>query len=277
MELLEKQLIDKFFNVEIPKKSVLEFFKSKYPHIFFAYLIKRTFSEDWNLEIVIDGNKGVGKSYLGFKILETFTYLDSKEKYSQDIIKKSFIVPLPVTSLSDKEEINLIVEQIKEALEDDNIKLIVFDEAGDLLFTYDRMTKEAKLLVKILRKVRKYKKSFIFIHPHIFELNPNIKYRSFSLWIHGLYRVYNKYSRFVVLRGIDYKKEFVYSLDHIKHALDVYNIQGWFKNKYYLFSFNFNYNPDDYSNYKELLREKQQELILSKETKIYGVTIREIY
>jgi len=249
----EKEIIEKLKNSV--KKDFLVQVRKKYPHIYFAYIIKKLMDNDYNAEIIIDGPKGVGKSYLGFKIMEAFYHMIDRE----NLIFDSFIAPAPIDLIDEKLETTFVKRQIEEAVSK-KVNLIVLDEAADILFYRDFFLSETKQFVKMLRKIRKYKISFIFIHPVFFELDPGVKYRSFTYWIHGVRRITNKYSEFVVLRGIDPKKEMNFDLKHLEYALWFYGIDGWYKNRYFLFSFKLGYDSEDYEKYKKMLDEKQKKV-----------------
>jgi len=250
-----EQLIQKLRSSKV-SKDILAKIRTTYPDLYLAYWIWLRHKNNYNIEIIVDGAKGVGKSFYVYCVLESFYQLVGKNK---EIIKKSFIAPAPINILEEHSEFDFIKVQIEEALNNDDVRLIVFDEAGDYLLSYDLMKKESKQFVKILRKIRKYQKSFIFIHPHISEINRAVRSRSFNLWVHGLKRT-KDYSYFVVLRGMNPKVEFEYSFDHIKYALFRYGEGGWFKNKYYLYSFKFKFDHEKYENYKNLFKEKQKEV-----------------
>jgi len=182
--MILKELIQKLRKGNVSKE-LLAKIRTTYPDLYLAYLIKLRHDNDYNMEIVVDGPRGVGKSFYSYSVLEKFYRLIRKDI---DTLKKSFIAPAPINIIEERNEFEFIKCQIEEALNDDNVHLIVFDEAGDYLFAYDVMKKESKQFVKILRKIRKYQKSFIFVLPHISELNKAIRERSFNMWIHGLWR-----------------------------------------------------------------------------------------
>ena len=253
--MTKEQLIQKLKKDKVSKE-LLAKIRTTYPDLYLAYWIKLRHDNNYNIEIIVDGAKGIGKSFYAYCVLESFYQLVDKNK---EIIKKSFIAPASIHILEEHSEFEFIKLQLEEALNDDNVHLIVFDEAGDYLYALDVMKKESKQFVKILRKIRKYQKSFIFIHPHIIELNKAVRSRSFNLWVHGLKRTKN-YSYFVVLRGMDPKIEFEYSFEHIRFALQRYGEEGWFKNKYFLYSFKFKFDHEKYNDYKKLFEEKQKEV-----------------
>ncbi len=219
-----------------------------------AETIKNRMDQDYMTTIIITGEKGSGKSLIGHSICKAM-----QELYGHDL-EAGFVPPLPITKLTKQEADRLASYLDENVLRNKNVQVVFFDEAIDVLYSKETMHKPYKKLIKILRKIRKKKKNFIFNVPHFSDIGTDIRKRDFNFWIHIPFKINKKWNLAVVLRGYDPAREFEFDIEHIYYQLEKYGPLGWFKNKYFLFARKVEYDPEIDKEYKRLFEKKEKEL-----------------
>jgi len=264
------QLVAQALQLGLDPPKMSEFFFK--PEIYWAKIIKFRHLNNQKLELVIDGESGMGKSFLAADITYHFYKMYYGDQYTEMLFKRSFITPAPLQIIDERAELEWIRVQLNDAFSDSDwqldtlakskeprVEIITVDEAVETLNAKESKSLGYLKIVKQIRKARKYAKSFIFCLPNILELGRDIRVRSMNAWIHIYTRVKNKHLMGFVL-GANPKGDIEFDIDQIIKVVRDYGEEGWKKNRYYWGTIHNRFKPEIYQIYKRIFIEKAEEV-----------------
>ena len=132
----------------------------------FVSLIKNQIDKDMDIVIAVDGSKGVGKSTLSMQIAKRYLNLLGKEFDVYKHVAYTF---------------NQIKNAIKEIEEN---KVLIIDEAVNVMMAEDWSKFESKYLKKVFAKLRVKHELCILCIPDFFWLDKKYRGKMINFWVH---------------------------------------------------------------------------------------------